>query len=292
MRIYSRIIYSLLAMLPVMLVASLGAQAQEPPRLRVVHAAPGLTNVDIYVNDALFFDNTFFGYISPYVPVDPGDRTVRVRPADTSSDFPSLIEVNAPYSEDRDYTLIVAGKLEDLEYWRLEDDNKFPGETTARVRFVHASADTPTTEFCLGEVCHILAFKQDTGYFRMDPGSYIPVVRINNTGINFINTPPLLLKNDSVHTIVMMGEEEGRPGLKLVYTLDSDDTGSALPGPGPAPHLPGGPQGGSAPPPAYPPKTGVFLSPQLIRAILGGVTLVIIGGLGLRAIRRRSSLQS
>lgn len=283
-------IYSFLAALLLVLLAGLSAQAQEPPRLRVVHAAPGLTNVDIYVNDVLFFDNTFFGYISPYVPVDPGDRTLRVRPADTSGDFPSLIEVNAPYGEDRDYTLIVAGKLEDLEYWRLDDDNKFPGETTARVRFVHASADTPTTELCLGEVCHILAFKQDTGYFRLDPGTYMPVVRINNTGINFINTPPLLLKNDSVHTIVMMGEEEGRPGLKLVYTLDSDDTGSALPGP--APHAPGALPGSAAPPPAYPPKTGVFLSPQLIRTILGGLTLAIIAGLALRAFRRRNSLQS
>jgi hypothetical protein len=291
MKIHSRYIYSFLAaLLLVLLLAGLSAQAQEPPRLRVVHAAPGLTNVDIYVNDVLFFDNTFFGYISPYVPVDPGDRTLRVRPADTSGDFPSLIEINAPYGEDRDYTLIVAGKLEDLEYWRLDDDNKFPGETTARVRFVHASADSPTTEFCLGEVCHILAFKQDTGYFRLDPGTYIPAVRINNTGSNFINTPPLLLKNDSVHTIVMMGEEEGKPGLKLVYTLDSDDTGSALPGL--APHAPGALPGSAAPPPAYPPTTGVFFSPQLIRALMVGLTLIIIVGLGLRAIWRRNSLQS
>jgi hypothetical protein len=241
------------------------------------------------VNETLFFDNTFFGYISPYVPVDPGDKTLRVRPADTSSDFPSLIEVNAPYTEDRDYTLIVAGKLEDLEYWRLEDDNSLPGETTARVRIVHASADSPATEFCLADVCHILAFKQDTGYFLMDPGTYVPKVRINNTGVNIINTPPLLLTNNNVHTIIMMGEEEGRPSLKLVYTLDSDDSGAApappaIPAPGPLP-------GGSLPPPVYPPTTGAFLSPQLIRVLVIGVIFITISGLGVWAIWRRRSLQ-
>lgn len=289
MKIYSRIIYGLFLALGLLIIGSGGGvYAQEPPRLRVVHAAPGLTHVDIYVNETLFFDNTFFGYISPYTPVDPGDRTLRVRPADTSSDYPSLIEVSVPYSEDRDYTLIVAGRLEDLEHWRLEDDNSPPGETTARVRIVHASADSPATDFCLADVCHILAFKQDTGYFLMDPGTYIPRVRINNTGVNYINTPPLLLTNNSVHTIIMMGEEEGRPGLKLVYTLDSDDLGAApapaIPGPGPIP-------GGSLPPPAYPPTTGAFLAPQLIRALALGLIFVMIGGVGLWAIRRRRTLQ-
>ncbi len=254
--------------------------ADTRPRLRFVHAAPGVANVDVYVNDPiLFFDNVFYSFVTEYVPITPGDRTVRVRPAGSSRTEPVLVDIaiNPPYNENQDYTIIIAGKngreSGDIQFWRLDDDNKnLPGVGTSKVRIVHASFDTPSTEFCVGDFCQTLSFREHSDYFRLDPGTYYPEIFLNGTDFPKINIPPLKLNDNSIHTIFFMGRSQNEPRLQLVYSLDagepSTDGDHPLP-PGTDPN----------PPPVYPPVTGAFLSPQLM-GMIAGMVLIVLGGFG------------
>lgn len=255
------------------------ASAANPPRLRVLHAAPGLSNLDIYLSDTLFFENIFYTYLSDYAPANPGDQTIKVRPAGASPRDPTLLEVSTPYNQDQDYTVIAAGRQGDIQRWRLEDDNQnLPGTGTAKVRIVHAAFGTPTTEFCLADVCRTLAFQQDTGYFLMDPGTYKPVVRINDPENIPITIPPLVLLDNSIHTVFLVGEKHMQPRLELLYSFDAGE-------PDLNPH-PSHPDDGAAPPPAYPPVSGAFLSPQLL-GVVAGVIMIMIGGMGFWLTSRR-----
>jgi hypothetical protein len=242
----------------------------------VIHAAPVVPALDVYVSDILFFDNIFYTIVSPYAPVAPGDQTLKIRPAIASPKDPSLVEVNAPYNENQDYTLIVAGSLGNLQNWRLEDDNSdLPGTGTSRVRIVHASADTPTAEICLADVCNTLAFKEDTDYFLMDPGTYTPSVTLNGTDPAKITTPPLVLQDNSIHTVFLVGKRHGKPSLELLYTFDAGDP-DVNPHPS-SPELPHTGPEGQLPAPEYPPVSGAFLSPRLL-GMLAGLLLITIGG--------------
>ncbi|MCB0193918.1 MAG: DUF4397 domain-containing protein [Anaerolineae bacterium] len=274
-----------MTVLIVILVGHSLSQADERPRVRVIHAATGLANLDIYLNDTLFFDNIVFQYISDYAPIDPGERTLKVRPAGVSPEDQTLREISETYNSDQSYTSIVAGRVRGIEYWRLTDDNRLPGDGTSKVRIVHASISTPTTEFCLGDVCRTLAFKEDTGYFLLDPGVYRPKIRLNGIGSTSLSIPPLELKNNSVHTVFMVGQLQDQPtALGLLYTLDAGEHQIVT---YPQPPVAGPPSVGKpgGPPPALPPVTGAFLSPRAIGVLIGFI-LVLVGSLGFFIARR------
>ena len=256
------------------LLAAVGVFAANRPRIRVVHAAPVVPSLDIYVGDTLFFDNIFYSHISEYAPINSGDQTVKARAAMTSPKDPSLIEVNAPYNNDQDYTIVVAGSLDSLQYWRLDDDNlNLPGTGSSRVRVVHASAGTPSAEICIGEVCRTLAFKEDTGYFLMDPGVYTPKVHLNGPDPYFIKVPPLVVQDNSIHTVFLAGKRHGEPRLELLYTFDAGE-----PDVNPHPPSPGQPPGGHPSPPIYPPVSGALLSARAMGIITG--IILIVGSIG------------
>jgi hypothetical protein len=271
------------------------AQIDERPRLRIVHASPEIQKVDIYLGEVLYFRNIYFTYISDYVPVNPGTFNLSSRIPGGAFETPALFEHSFTFENNRDYTVVAAGRLLSNQRWTwlLEDNNELPGEGTAKVRIVHAAFESPTTDFCLADVCYTLAFQENSGYFLLDPGVYVPKVHVNSTGLTYIETPPLKLKDNSVHTIFMVGQIQSQEGLKLLYTLDAGD----LPekgGPPPLGSLAGPPHFGppdqapGLPPPAYPPVTGAFLSPQLI----AGIAVLLFTGLGFWFLRRRASLRS
>jgi hypothetical protein len=272
------------------------AQGDERPRLRVVHAAPEIQKVDIYLGETIYFRNIYYTYISDYVAINPGNPKLSSRIPGAGFEVVALFDHTFTYEPNKDYTVVAAGKLLSNQRWTwlLEDDNKLPGEGTAKVRIVHAAYETPTTDFCLADVCHTLAFQENSGYFLIDPGAYIPKLHVNATGKTFVEIPPLNLKDNSVHTLFLVGQIGSQEGLKLLYTLDA---GSLPPKGGPPPAVPGDsppypaplPGSGDVPPPAYPPETGAFLSPEL-QAILVGFVLSLIGGFSFWVIRRHPSL--
>ncbi len=271
MKIYPKVLSQLsFALLIFLGLGSLFTLADSRPQVRFFHAAPGISNIDIYINDLLYFENVFYSHMSDYAPSNPGDQTVRVRTAGSSHKDPALVEVSSPYNDNQGYTLIIAGRQGDIHRWRLDDDNKnLPGNGTSKVRIVHAAFDTPTTEICLVDVCRTLAFREDTGYFRMDPGLYYPEIYLNGTDFPKINIPPLTLKDNSIHTVFMIGRSQNEPRLQLIYTFDAGE-----PLPDIEPPLPPGTQ-----PPSYPPVTGAFLSPKLM-GMIAGLVLIVVGGVG------------
>jgi hypothetical protein len=289
-------------LLAVVLILAIGggvlAQGDERPRLRIVHAAPEIQKVDIYLGETIYFRNIYYTYISDYVPINPGNPNLssRVPGAGLNVPPPPLFEHAFTYEANKDYTIVAGGKLLSNQRWTwlLEDDNTLPGEGTAKVRIVHAAYETPTTDFCVADVCYTLAFQENSGYFLIDPGIYIPKLHVNGTGKTFVETPPLKLKDNSVHTVFLVGQIGSQEGLKLLYSLDAGDLPKkggpppAVPGDPPAHAVPF-PDSGNAPPPIYPPDTGAFLSPEL-RAIVAGLALTLVGGLSLWVIRRRASL--
>ncbi|HMQ52515.1 MAG TPA: DUF4397 domain-containing protein [Anaerolineae bacterium] len=307
---HTRLLIAMLLGLVLMVANGHSAAADEKPRVRVVHAAPSLSPLDIFVNDILFFDKIPYRYISDYAPIDPGDRTVRVILADPLIQNPTLDgqfsegglnairaeatlrEVSEAFENDRHYTVIVSGRLRQLEYWRITDDNVLPGNGTARVRFVHAAVNTPSTEFCLGDVCRTISFKQASDYFLLDPGTYTPNIRLNGKERTKLVIRPLVLQNNGVHTVFLTGEIQDQPqGLQLLYTLDNSEA-LAVPYPKPpppavkqpplksgAPQAPAPPGSLTGPAPAYPPVSGAFLSIRAI-GLLAGLGVVVAGGLG------------
>ena len=245
------------------------AQTGGGPLLRVVHASPNTPNVDIYVDNTLLFSNLSYSRISGYRFVTSGNRTVKALPAGANSETAGVIkEAPFPFEDNRIYTLLLVGRQENIELWRLDDDLSPPEPNRARLRIVHASPDAPAVDVCINNECPVtnLSFKQDQS-FNWDPGLYTVNVRRAGTPEVALSVPNFRVSPGQIYTVFAMGLLEGNPNLQFVV----DNL-----------------QGGR--PPILPPPTGAFLSPPilaLVIIVLSITAILAIGGFGF--IRRHLS---
>ncbi len=266
------------------------AHAQENSRrLRVVNAALGLPEADVYVGNTLYFQSVYYSDITKYAPISAGQSTLNVRPAGVKDVDPVRRRENFDFNRaDRDYTMFILGTAENLEDpWIVEDDNQTPlTPGKARVQFVHVSRMTAAVEMCLDNKCQTLAFKQrsDVGnypdseernhYLTLDAGTYNLKVRLIGTNDLQLYKFPVMFDSGHVYTIFIFDPKQGETKPRIV---PHNDTGQALPhypDKGHPPYPPGPP----GHPPLYPPVTGSFLSPTVL-ALVTATSLLVVSGL-------------
>ncbi len=269
-------------------------------RLRVVNAALALPEADIYVGETLYFEDVVYGYISPYVPVDPGQRKLQVRPRGVNSISPVIERGDVNIEANRDFTAIILDVTGD-QFLIIRDDNETPLEPgQARVQILHVSRTTPAVEVCLDNRCQNLTYKGRSNfgnypnseevnhYTTLDAGTYNLVIRFTGLDKLQVFKQPISFAAGQVYSLFIFDAKQigGKPHLAL-----HSDTGQALPhytedyavphSPG-QPAMPGvGGPGGGAAPPVYPPLTGAFLSPTALVwvSVLG--TLIVVSGVWL-----------
>ncbi|MEW5960832.1 MAG: DUF4397 domain-containing protein [Chloroflexota bacterium] len=263
--------------------AAAAAQAQDNrPRLRVINASLGAKNIDVYVGDTLYFRNVHYSYISDYLPVEAGERELKIRPAGIKPVDP-LTSLKYPFEAERDYTMVVLGTPEktDRQPWVLVDDNKTaltPGKT--RLRIIHASFDSPGVEVCVDDQCQILAqggvSKGDVNdYLTLDAGAHKITLRQIDAEEFFYDVVPLNFKSGEVYSIFILDPEQGEVRPRLVPVADTGTFQPCDPCDPPGPWAPGGPPGQA---PLYPPVTGAFLSPTAVILLALVLAAALLGG--------------
>ncbi len=124
-----------------------GAHAQTPmARVRFLHAMPGATSVDVYMDGVLAASNLAYGSATPHLNVEGGEHLVALKVAGSGADAPSLLEVNVPLVPSLAFTVVAQGQPEAPEAVLYEDilDEIAPG--FARVMAINAIADSPALD--------------------------------------------------------------------------------------------------------------------------------------------------
>jgi hypothetical protein len=244
------------------------AQAQDNrPHLRVINTALGIPGADVFVDGTLYFQDVYYGYVSNYVPVDQGNRSVRVRAAGVESGGDLIVgEANFEGSEGerRDYTVVIL----ETSIWVFEDDNRSelrPGQT--RVRAVNTSQG-PAVEICLDDLCETLTHQRLTPYITLDAGTYNLNMRLIGTDELYFDVLPITFDTGEVYSIFILDPTQGEIRPRVIPHADTGQSGPGVPDPGYSP-CPGCP-------PVYPPVTGAFLSPVALTVIVA-LILVLVG---------------
>ncbi|MCB0153747.1 MAG: DUF4397 domain-containing protein [Anaerolineae bacterium] len=277
------------------------ARADDPatPRFRTVNAAPGLPNADVYVGNTLYFSSVKYGQVSNYAPVDPGGRSLEVRPAGIVDKDPNSVltkvdwTFNSDEQPDNDYTMIIVGSPENNETpLVIRDDNRTPltpGET--RVRFVHVSRDAPALQACLDHECRTLVYPKESRfgesqYLTLEARTYKLAVRLIGTDELYMDVLPLKLQAGEVYTVFVLAPPKGQVRPLIVVTAD---TGQPAKGYDPVPIGYGDyPMDGGGPAPMYPPVTGALLSPTAWLILMSSLSLLVLGlGATVWVVRRR-----
>lgn len=130
--------------------------APAPARLRVVHAAPGAPNVDIYAAGATTAaaTNVPYGTATGYLNLPPGPIAFDIRAAGAMG-APAFTTPTVTLVAGRSYTVVAAGRLGSTDaadrFRVLPLEEGFAADATgARVRVVHAGSDAPTVGIDVG----------------------------------------------------------------------------------------------------------------------------------------------
>lgn len=117
------------------------AKHRDEALMRVVHAAPSATNVDLFAGDLLLFDGLGFKSVTPYRAIDGQRYAFALRPAGMARAKP--LSSNTEDLKDGDYYTAFAmpgdGQVPNLRV--VNDHFAQPASGKARLRVVHAGID-------------------------------------------------------------------------------------------------------------------------------------------------------
>lgn len=185
--------------------------------VRVFHAVPNLTAVDVYVNDSLAFRDLNFRQFTNYLPLTSGQYTISLYSRDITS--PAVLTVNLNVPIGGIFTLVATGNIHDLELLVLDDmEAEGVQDNISKVRVVHLAPNAPAVNIQLDGVPFIqgIQFREMTPYAPVSPATYIATVLDSMT-----NTPifqfRVQLRENLISTVYLIGESAQ---LSAIQSID------------------------------------------------------------------------
>ncbi|HYH00968.1 MAG TPA: DUF4397 domain-containing protein [Terriglobales bacterium] len=198
-------------------------------RLRVVHASPDASNVDVFLDESRILSDVPFKGSSDYRDVRDGSRRIQVRPAGASS--PDVIDATVNLTGDTDFTLLAVGLANSINPLLLTDDNSEPTSGNAKIRIVHAAPSAPAVDVYLtAPGADIITatpqltnvpFQAFSGYLNVPAGSYQARVTIAGTKTVAIDSGQLTLESRQIRTVVAVDNTGGGAPFGLIVLRDS-----------------------------------------------------------------------
>lgn len=187
-----------------------------PSYVRILHASPDLSAIDIVMNGQKVVKNISFKQYSPYLSLIQGQYRVDIVP--TGEETP-IFSTLAPVMGNHAYTFAAAGNSNKLQLLHLTDNTPLPyGQ--AKIRFVHLSPDAPQVDVALkdGEsLFEKVIFKQATDYLQVSPGVADIEISAAETKNVILTIPEVKIEANKIYTIVTLGYVNKSPKLESLF---------------------------------------------------------------------------
>ena len=187
--------------------------------LRVFHAAPQAPAVDVYINEKLVFSNLQFTQFSSYVKLKEGEYRIDI--FQTGTMVQPIISGSLDLDEGQMLTIAAIGNLDDLSLLVINDNaDKKASPKVSSFRVVHLSPNTPAVDILVNNKILVenLAFKQNTSYVDIAPGSY-NIEAVLNSNKESVLVFGVMLKANRIYTIYIVGES---PNLRAIQSVDGN----------------------------------------------------------------------
>ena len=206
--------------------------AAAPAALRVIHNSPDAPAVDVVVNDD--FANPLvpgleFPSATGFVEVAPATYNVKVTPAGTPGTI--VIDTDLTLEAGVEYSVYATGLLAEIEAQVLVDERR-PVATEAQLRILHGSPSAGAVDiFATAPGVDIttvtpnfsnVAFRAETGYVQLAPGTYTVTVTPTGTTTAAIGPIDITLDAGGIYTAVARDAAGGGTPLSLILLDDFD----------------------------------------------------------------------
>jgi len=201
------------------------ARHREEALLRVVHAAPSATNVDLFAGDLLLFDGLGFKSVTPYRAVDGQRYAFALRPAGMARAKP--LSSNTEALKDGGYYTAFAmpGDGQGPNLRIVSDDLVRPASGKARLRVVHAGGDAGTVDLRAagqtGTLFDDLDYPTVSDYRDVSPLNGEVQIVGDDPSAPVLATLTTHLEAGRFYTIVIVGNTRSSPKLEAFLIEDA-----------------------------------------------------------------------
>ena len=192
--------------------------------MRVVHAAPSSTNVDLFAGDLLLFDGLAFKTVTPYRAVDGQRYAFALRPAGMTRANP--LSSNTEDLKDGDYYTAFAMPGDGHPNLRVVNDHlDRPAEGKARLRVVHAGLEAGKIDLRAAGAADAMFDDVDyetvSDYRDVAPLNGAVQVVGNDAASTVLATLNTHLEAGRFYTIVIVGNARSAPNLEAFLIEDA-----------------------------------------------------------------------
>ena len=251
------------------------AAAQATGWIRWGNWSPSAPDFDIYLNSfggsgMTVIRHVRYGHVSVYRAIPTGQYTVAMRDSGAPATTPPMLSASVQVASGMAYTIVSMGAPSHLGVQVLKETMmSSPGKALVRVVQESVAQHRVTVNADGRALGGPLQLGSYTGFLALSPGRQA----IHATGYSATATKHLLLRANTIHTLVVL---DNQGGLRI-HSLQDAVGSQAMPIGGAATGL-----GGTAPKPGT--------SPALWLAIMaGGGLLAAVGVVRLRRNRRRAA---
>jgi Domain of unknown function (DUF4397) len=251
------------------------AAAQATGWIRWGNWSPSAPNFDIYLNSfggsgMTVIRHVRYGHVSAYRGIPTGQYTVAMRDSGAPATTPPMLSASVQVAPGMAYTIVSMGAPSHLGVQVLKESmTSSPGKALVRIVQESVAQHRVTVNVDGRALGGPLQLGSYTGFLALTPGRQA----IHATGYSATATRHLLLRANTIHTLVVL---DNQGGLRI-HSLQDAVGSQAMPIGGAATGL-----GGTAPKPGT--------SPALWLTIMaGGGLLAALGVIGLRRNRRRAA---
>lgn len=200
------------------------AEKRDMALVRVVHAIPAGSTVDVFADDNKAFDALAYKTVTPYREIGGQRYTFRLRPAGMDQADP--LASNTEGLRDGNYYTVFAvpGDGEAASLRVVADTHSLPSSGKARVRVVHGSGDAGELDvYVVGRpevLFDAVDFQAVTDYVEIDPVTGALELRPEGESNVMLAVPDVRLDAGKTYTIVILGRVRTAPKLETLVIAD------------------------------------------------------------------------
>jgi hypothetical protein len=162
--------------------------------------------VDVWVNGAVALNNVTYKSVSGYLDLPAGEYRIQVTPA--GAEAPIVIDATVPLTAGSVYTVAAVGFLSSDSLVPLVLLDDLSVGSGARIRFVHASADTGAVDVAVGGgpvLFSGVTFQESGGYIEVPAGTYDLEVRPAGESDVALSIPGVSVVGGATYTVFAVG---------------------------------------------------------------------------------------
>ncbi|MDX2076045.1 MAG: DUF4397 domain-containing protein [bacterium] len=214
-----RFLALLVALMTVQLSVSMAQEANG--FFRFVHAIPGVSAIDVYVDGNLSVSGLRYGVASSYLNVPAGNHTLSVRPAGLTTElWQQTVSATAGVP-----STLVASSIDPLQFVAYEDDFTATAVGVTRFQVIHAIANAPAVNIVAeGQtVVSALGYGSTSGRFDVPAEVYDIAVSLED-GTAVVAESPFSLVSNTTQVLLLYGTPALPEALLISAPTAADET--------------------------------------------------------------------